>query len=76
MDEVMRELSAGRLTALTMILWTLLALLLSIMGGAVAGILMGRRHLGSGLAAAMGAMYGPSAAVPGILAGLIVLAFM
>ena len=30
--------------------------------------------LGNGLAAMMGAMYGPLASVPGILAGLIVLA--
>jgi hypothetical protein len=56
-------------------LWTLLAIVLSILGGAIAGMALGAKDLGKSLAAMMGGMYGPLAAVPGIFTGLIVLAF-
>jgi hypothetical protein len=51
-------------------------MVLSIGAGALAGISLAGKHLGNSLAAAMGAMFGPMAAVPGILIGLIVLAFI
>lgn len=66
--------SAGQLTAITIILWTLVSIALSIAGGALAGVALGGKDLGRSLAAMMGAMYGPLAAVPGILVGLIILA--
>ena len=41
------------------------------MGGALAGIQLAGKDLGTELAGAMGAMFGPTGAVPGILLGLI-----
>jgi hypothetical protein len=76
MSEMLRQLAGGQLTALTIALWTLLALVVSIAAGAIAGIKIGGKDLGNSLAALMGAMYGPIAAAPGILVGLIVLAFI
>ena len=64
------------LTAVTIILWTLIAIIVSIAAGALAGMQLAGKDLGNSLAALMGAMYGPVAAVPGILVGLIVLAFV
>lgn len=49
----------------------LVALVLSMAGGALAG-----KDLGNELAAMMGAMFGPTAAVPAVLVGLIVLALI
>ncbi len=72
----MQQLANGQLTAVTVTVWTLIAALLSIASGAVAGMTLAGKDLGNSLAAALGAMYGPVAAVPGILAALIVLAFM
>ena len=62
-------------------LWTgaaglLLALLLSMAGGALAAIRLAGKDLGNELAALMGAMFGPTAAVPGVLVGLVVLALL
>lgn len=74
MQDVMQQLASGRLTAITIAVWTSLSIVLSIAAGAVAGMTLGGRDLGNSLAALMGAMYGPVAAVPGILLGLIVLA--
>jgi hypothetical protein len=64
------------LTAITITVWTLLSIVLSIAAGAVGGMALGGKDLGNTLAALMGAMYGPVAAVPGILLALIILAFL
>jgi len=74
--DVMLELASGRLTIVTIVMWTLLSIVLSVAAGGVAGLVLARKDLGASLAALMGAMYGPVAAVPGILAALIVLAFI
>ena len=76
MHDVMQHLYSGRLTSVTILLWTFASVVLSIGAGAVSGIALGGKDLGNSLAALMGAMYGPVAAVPGILFGLIVLAFI
>jgi hypothetical protein len=72
----MRDLADGQLTSFTIILWTLLAIALSIAGGALAGMTLGAKDLGKSLAAMMGALYGPLAAGPGILVGLLILTFI
>jgi hypothetical protein len=76
MQDVMQQLASGELTAITIAVWASLSIVLSLAAGAVAGMMLGGKDLGNSLAALMGAMYGPVAAVPGILGGLIVLAFI
>ena len=41
--------------------------------GAAMGIVLGGKDLGRGLAAMMGAFYGPAAVLPAVAAGLIIL---
>jgi len=71
----MQAFADGSLTAPSIVLWTLLSLAAAIGGGAMAGVMLGGKDLGNALAALMGAMYGPVAAVPGILVGLMIVAF-
>jgi hypothetical protein len=54
----------------------LLALTLSIAGGAITGLRLAGKDLGPRLAAMMGAFYGPTAAVPAALLGLTALALL
>jgi hypothetical protein len=61
--------------AATIVLWTLAAVPLSAAAGAVSGMLLGGKDLGNSLAAALGALYGPVAAVPAVLVTLIALTF-
>jgi hypothetical protein len=75
MSGLWAELAGGQLNALDIVLWTVMALLLSVAGGAAAGVALAGKDLGNALAAAMGAMFGPVAAVPGVLLALIVLAW-
>ena len=72
----MDQLSAAHLGVFSLILWTAMAALLAIVGGALAGMRLGGKDLGNGLAASMGAMFGPLAVVPGVLLGLVILKFL
>ena len=60
----------------TALLCLLAAFVLSMAGGAVAGVRLAGKDLGNELAAMMGAMFGPTAAVPAVLVGLVVLALL
>lgn len=75
MQNFLEQLNAGHLTAVTVVAWTVLAAIFATLGGALAGIRLAGKDLGNALAASMGAMFGPTAAVPGVLLGLIALAF-
>ena len=70
----MDQLISGQLNVLNIASWTLLAFVLAMAGGAMTGMKLAAKDLGYELAALMGAMYGPTGAVPGMLLGLIVLA--
>ena len=58
------------------LMWVLMAFVLSMAGGALAGVRLAGKDLGNELAAMMGAMFGPTAAVPAVLLGLVVLALV
>jgi hypothetical protein len=47
---------------------------LAAIGGAATGVRMGGEFLGNGLAALMGALFGPSVVVPAAILGLVLLA--
>lgn len=71
MPDFIAQLGAGQINLVTGALWLLLALLLSMAGGALAGMRLAGKDLGNELAAMMGAMFGPTAVVPAVLLGLI-----
>ena len=75
-EATLEQLANGQLTALTIVVWTVCALMGAMLGGAAAGIRIGGKALGNELAAMMGAMFGPTAAVPGVLVGLLILSLI
>ena len=58
------------------LMWLAMAFVLSMAGGALAGMRLAGKDLGNELAAMMGAMFGPTAVLPAVVLGLIVLAFI
>ncbi|WP_428420352.1 hypothetical protein [Methylibium sp.] len=64
------------MTAMSLIGLTLLALLLALIGGAASGLRIGADALGKELAAMMGAFFGPTAVLPAIMVGLLLLYFV
>jgi hypothetical protein len=72
----MHSLASGPLTTADILLWTAVSIPVAAAAGALSGMLLAGKDLGNALAASMGAMFGPVAAVPGILITLIILAFL
>lgn len=69
-------METGYLNIVSIVLLSLLATVLAIAGGALAGMKLAGKDLGNALAAMMGALFGPVAVVPGVLLGLIILKFI
>jgi hypothetical protein len=61
------------MTLLNLMELVLLAVLVAGAAGAVAGAQLGGKDLGYGLAAMMGSFFGPTAAVPAVVVGLVAL---
>jgi hypothetical protein len=61
------------MTAATLLGLLVLALLLAVVAGALSGLKLGAEALGKELAALMGAFYGPTAALPACVVGLVIL---
>lgn len=76
MQSVVEEMARGGVTWTTGGLFCLLALALGAAGGAVGGVLIGGKHIGYRLSAMMGMVFGPIAALPGVLAALLVLSMV
>lgn len=73
MQSIFQQLAGGQLGISTIVLWTLITALLAMAGGALAAVKLAGKDLGNPLAALMGVLFGPVAAVPAVLVGLIVL---
>lgn len=63
----------GEITILTGLVWLGVAILFSIAGGAIGGILLAQKDLGFRLSAMIGGLFGPAAIIPATILGLIVL---
>jgi hypothetical protein len=73
---LVQQLLQGNITSLTGAILCVAALALGALGGALGGILVGGKHIGYGLSAMMGTFFGPIAALPGVLAALLLLSWL
>lgn len=71
MNELLTSVMSGELSALTVLIWVLIGVPLGFGGGAIGGLLVGAKDIGSELAAMMGGFYGVVIAMPGIVIALI-----
>ncbi|MBV6626317.1 MAG: hypothetical protein KI793_25850 [Rivularia sp. (in: Bacteria)] len=67
------SLMTGELNLLTGFIWFIVATLVSMIGGAVGGMLLAGEELGYNFAAILGGLFGPAGVIPGAILGLIVL---
>jgi hypothetical protein len=63
----------GDITIATGIVWIAIAASISIIGGAIGGVLLAGKDLGIQLAAMIGGLFGPAAVLPATILGLIAL---
>ena len=67
------SLASGELNISTEIFWLIIATLLSMLGGAIGGMLLAGKDIGYQFSATLGGLFGPAGVIPAILLGLAVL---
>jgi hypothetical protein len=73
MESFGQSLASGEINFATAAVWLIVALLCGAGAGALSALKLAGKDIGNELALMMGSVFGPLAALPGILIGLIVL---
>ena len=73
MTDFLSSLLSGDINLITSLVWLAIAAGLSIVGGAIGGVLLAGKDLGYELAAMTGGLLGPAAVIPAIFLGLLIL---
>ncbi|MFB2981524.1 hypothetical protein [Microseira sp. BLCC-F43] len=76
LKDFLTSLAAGDINLVTGLVWLVLAAALSVIGGAIGGVLVGGKDLGNQLAAMIGGLFGPAGVIPAVLIGLVILRFV
>lgn len=72
-QEVFTSLMAGDLNLTTGFVWFLVTAAISMIGGAIGGMMLAGRDIGYQFSALLGGLFGPAGAIPGVVLALIVL---
>lgn len=72
-QELFSSLMAGDLNLITGLVWFLVATALSMIGGAIGGMLLAGRDIGYHFSALLGGLFGPAGVIPGVVLALVVL---
>ena len=67
------SLITGDLNLLTGFIWFIVASIVSMIAGAIAGMMLAGEDLGYNFAAILGGLFGPAGVIPGVILGLIIL---
>ncbi|MEH2377764.1 MAG: hypothetical protein V7K27_02505 [Nostoc sp.] len=67
------SLADGDLNLATEFVWIIIATALSMIGGAIGGMLLAGKDIGYQFSAMLGALFAPAGVIPAILLGLVVL---
>jgi hypothetical protein len=76
MESFAHSLASGEINPLTGLVWIVVTAVVAACAGAGSAVKLAGKDIGNELAAMMGGIFGPIAAVPGILLGLIILKFI
>ena len=70
------SLADGDLNIATELVWLIIAVVLSMVGGAIGGMLLAGKDIGYQFSAMLGALFAPAGVIPAILLGLTALNFL
>lgn len=71
--DFLTNLAAGKLNLATEFVWLVTATVLSMIGGAIGGMLLAGRDIGYELSAMLGALFAPAGVISAIIIGLAIL---
>ncbi|MEH2292896.1 hypothetical protein [Nostoc sp.] len=72
----LKTLADGDLNLATEFVWVIIATALSMVGGAIGGMLLAGKDIGYSFSAMLGALFAPAGVIPAILLGLAALNFL
>ncbi|MEH2410849.1 hypothetical protein [Nostoc sp.] len=72
----LKSLADGDLNLATEFVWVIIATALSMVGGAIGGMLLAGKDIGYSFSAMLGALFAPAGVIPAILLGLAALNFL
>ncbi|PMB42857.1 hypothetical protein CEN41_14265 [Fischerella thermalis CCMEE 5330] len=75
MTNLLTTLASGDINLLTGLIWLIIATGLSVVGGAIGGILLAGEELGYEFAATIGGLFAPAGVIPAMVLGLLLLNF-
>ncbi|PLZ85133.1 hypothetical protein CEN45_07100 [Fischerella thermalis CCMEE 5198] len=75
MTDLLTTLASGDINLFTGLLWLIIATGLSVVGGAIGGILLAGEELGYEFAATIGGLFAPAGVIPAMVLGLLLLNF-
>ncbi len=67
------SLAVGEINLITGLVWLLIATVLSMVGGAIGGMLLAGKDIGYQFSAILGGLFAPAGVIPAILLGLFML---
>ncbi|MEH2399613.1 hypothetical protein [Nostoc sp.] len=71
--DFLTSLADGELNIATEFVWVIIATALSMVGGAIGGMLLAGKDIGYQFSAMLGALFAPAGVIPAIILGLAVL---
>lgn len=71
--DFLTSLADGDLNIATVLVWIVIATALSMIGGAIGGILLAGKDIGYQFSAMLGALFAPAGVIPAILLGFVIL---
>lgn len=75
-NDFLHGLVEGDINLITGLVWLAFAAAVSVVGGAIGGVILAGKDLGNRLAAMIGGLFGPVGVIPAVLLGLLILRFV
>jgi ABC-type sugar transport system permease subunit len=60
----------------TILVWVIIAIVISMIGGAIGGILLAGKEIGYKFSAIIGSLFAPAGVIPAIILGLLIVGFI
>ncbi|MDJ0734512.1 MAG: hypothetical protein QNJ47_10670 [Nostocaceae cyanobacterium] len=76
MTDLLTNFLGGEINIITGLVWLLIATVLSMIGGAIGGMILAGKDIGYSFSAMMGGLCGPAGVIPAMVFGLLLLKFI
>nr|WP_044304594.1 hypothetical protein [Richelia intracellularis] len=76
MADILTDMVFGKISLITGLAWLLIAIFISMVGGAISGMIIAGKEIGYLFSAMLGGLFAPAGVIPAIILGLFILSFL